>query len=188
MGLVGVAAAQAPVADQYAEATVEISVLSARVLEQEALIVDQIGEISAVSPELDEAQSWVKMALGRANDLVEQARSLEKELASRRETFKAAKAGYEERAKSAYKGSGVDGLSTLLSGQPRGPCGPARSRGLAGRQAEPGGLPGVADKPRQNTSRQISGKRRDYDDACEKSRSRSPGAPQARRETPRVRT
>lgn len=36
VGLVGVAAAQAPVADQYAEGTAEISVLGARAQEQEA--------------------------------------------------------------------------------------------------------------------------------------------------------
>jgi len=170
VGLVGVAAAQTPAEDQYADGTDEIPALKARVEQQEASIQEQIGEISAVGAELNESQSRVNSARARAEDLGEQTRNLEKQFASRRETLEAAKDAYKEKAKAAYKGRGVEGLSALLGG-------------LLGSADSPAGLtdPRVAEvlledrqslevyresqKSLQNTSRQISGKKRDYEDA-----------------------
>src|SRR5215212_904528 len=170
VGLGGVAAAQTPAEDQYAQGTDEIPVLRVRVEQQEASIQEQIGEISAVGAELDETQSRVNSARARATDLGEQTRNLERQLASRHEAFDAAKAAYEEKAKAAYRGRGVEGLSALLGG-------------LLGSADSPAGLadPRVAEilledrqnlkayqesqTSLQNTSRQISSKKRDYEDA-----------------------
>jgi hypothetical protein len=114
-GLTGVAAAQTPAEEQYAAPADEIPVLEARVEEQEASLQGRIGEISAVGAEL-EAQSRADSARARASDLGEQTSSLERELASRRETFEAATTGCQEKAQAAYKGGDLQGLSSLLSG------------------------------------------------------------------------
>ena len=115
-GPAGIAAAQAPAEQQYAAPADEVSVLEAQVEEQEASLKARIGEISSVGAELEEAQSRVDSARARASELGEQTRSLERELAARRETFEAAKAEYQEKARAAYKGGDLEGLSSLLGG------------------------------------------------------------------------
>jgi peptidoglycan hydrolase CwlO-like protein len=177
-GLAGVASAQTAGEEQYAARDDEIPALRARVEEQEASLEARIGEISAVGAELEEAQSRVNSARARAGDLGEQTRNLERDLATQRETFEAAKAGYEQQARAAYKGGDLEGLSSLLGG-------------LLG---STDGLASVAD-PRvadillegresleayrrsevtlQNTSRQISQKKRDYEDALREERTRT---------------
>lgn len=177
-GFAGVASAQTAGEEQYAARDDEIPALRARVEEQEASLEARIGEISAVGAELEEAQSRVNSARARAGDLGEQTRNLERDLATQRETFEAAKAGYEQKARAAYKGGDLEGLSSLLGG-------------LLG---STDGLASVAD-PRladillegresleayrrsevtlQNTSRQISQKKRDYEDALREERTRT---------------
>jgi peptidoglycan hydrolase CwlO-like protein len=177
-GFAGAASAQTAVEEQYAARDDEIPALRARVEEQEASLEARIGEITAVGAELEEAQSRVDSARARAGDLGEQTRNLERDLATQRETFEAAKAGYEQKARAAYKGGDLEGLSSLLGG-------------LLG---STDGLASVAD-PRlaeillegresleayrhseislQNTSRQISQKKRDYEDALREERTRT---------------
>lgn len=177
-GFAGAASAQTAGEEQYAARDDEIPALRARVEEQEASLEARIGEISAVGAELEEAQSRVDSARARAGDLGEQTRNLERDLATQRETFEAAKAGYEQKARAAYKGGDLEGLSSLLGG-------------LLG---STDGLASVAD-PRlaeillegresleayrrsevtlQNTSRQISQKKRDYEDALREERTRT---------------
>ena len=114
-GVVEGAGAQT-VAGGSATRTVEIPDLEARVEEQDALLEEQIGEISAVGAELQESQVRVDGAQARVDDLDDQTLSLERELAARRESYEAAKSGYEERARAAYKGGELRGLSFLLDG------------------------------------------------------------------------
>jgi peptidoglycan hydrolase CwlO-like protein len=177
VGFTRVAGAQTAEEGPTARAA-EIPVLEARVEEQDAALQQRIGEISAVGAELEETQSRVDTAQARARELGEQTRRLQRELVVRRETFEAAKAQYEEKARAAYKGGGLEGLAFLLDG-------------LLG---SPDGLVGLAD-PRvaevlfdsresletyresegilRNTSRQISQKRHDYEDALQEERAQT---------------
>jgi peptidoglycan hydrolase CwlO-like protein len=169
-GLGGVASAQTPAGEQYGVEGGEIPALEARVEDQEDSLQARIGEISAVGAELEEAQARVDGARARAGELGDQTRSLQRELASRRESFEAAKAGYEKQARAAYKGSGLRGLSSLLGGMLGSADGLASVADprlaeilLEGRESlEAYREAGVTLR---NTSRQISTKKRDYEAA-----------------------
>jgi peptidoglycan hydrolase CwlO-like protein len=165
-GLAGVAGAQT-VEEGSAASADEVSVLKEQVEEQDAVLEEQIGDLSAVGAELEEAQARVDGARVRAGELGEQTRALERELAARRETFQAAKAGYERRARAAYKGGELEGLSFLLDGllgSAGGPVGIVDPRVaeilLEGRES----LEAYLEHERilQNTSRQISQKKQAY--------------------------
>ena len=175
VGLAGGASAQTAAEEQYAARNEEIPVLEARVEEQEASLRARVDDISAVGAELEEAQSRVDGAQARADELGKQARSMERDLASRREAFEAAKAAYEEKARAAYKGGGMEGLSAFLGGM----------LGSADILADPR----VADvllEDREsleayrdsgimlrNTTRQVSEKRRDYEVALQEEKEQS---------------
>jgi peptidoglycan hydrolase CwlO-like protein len=176
-GFAGVASAQTAVEEQYA-ARDEIPALRARVEEQDASLEARIGEITAVGAELEETQSRVDSARARAGDLGEQTRSLESDLATQRKSFEAAKAGYEEKARAAYKGGDLESLSSLLGGML------GSTEGLAS-VADPR-LAGILLEGREsleayrrsevtlrNTSRQISQKRRDYEDALQEEKAQT---------------
>jgi peptidoglycan hydrolase CwlO-like protein len=165
-GLAGVAGAQT-VEEGSAASADEVSVLKEQVEEQDAVLEEQIGDLSAVGAELEEAQARVDGARVRAGELGEQTRALERELAARRETFQAAKAGYERRARAAYKGGELEGLTFLLDGllgSAGGPVGIVDPRVaeilLEGRES----LEAYLEHERilQNTSRQISQKKQAY--------------------------
>jgi peptidoglycan hydrolase CwlO-like protein len=165
-GLAGVAGAQT-VEEGSAASADEVSVLKEQVEEQDAVLEEQIGDLSAVGAELEEAQARVDGARVRAGELGEQTRALERELAARRETFQAAKAGYERRARAAYKGGELEGLAFLLDGllgSAGGPVGIVDPRVaeilLEGRES----LEAYLEHERilQNTSRQISQKKQAY--------------------------
>jgi len=177
-GFAGVASAQTAVEDQYAARDDEIPALRARVEGQGASLEARIGEITAVGAELEEAQSRVDSARTRAGDLGEQTRSLERDLATQRLSFEAAKAGYEEKARAAYKGGDLESLSSLLGGML------GSTEGLAS-VADPR-LAGILLEGResleayrrsevtlQNTSRQISQKRHDYEDALQEEKAQT---------------
>ena len=165
-GLAGVAGAQT-VEEGSAASADEVSVLKEQVEEQDAVLEEQIGDLSAVGAELEEAQARVDGARVRAGELGEQTRALERELAARRETFQAAKAGYERRARAAYKGGELEGISFLLDGLFGSAGGPVRIADprvaeilLEGRES----LEAYLEHERilQNTSRQISQKKQAY--------------------------
>jgi peptidoglycan hydrolase CwlO-like protein len=177
-GFAGVASAQTAVEDQYAARDDEIPTLRARVEGQEDSLEARIGEITAVGAELEEAQSRVDSARARAGDLGEQTRSLKRDLTTQRETFETAKAGYEEKARAAYKGGDLESLSSLLGGML------GSTEGLAS-VADPR-LAGILLEGResleayrrsevtlQNTSRQISQKKRDYEDALQEEKAQT---------------
>jgi peptidoglycan hydrolase CwlO-like protein len=177
-GFGGVASAQTPAGEQYGVGGGEIPELEARVEEHEASLEDRIGEISAIGAELEEAQSRVDGARARTGELGDQTRSLQRELASRRESFKDAKAGYEEQARAAYKGGDLAGLSGLLRGlldPGRGLASVADPRLaeilLDGRESlEAYRVAGVSLR---NASRQISGKKRAYEAALREERAQT---------------
>ena len=168
-GIAGVAGARTE------EPAAQIPILEARIEEQDASLEEQIGEISAVGAELEEAQTRVDSAQARASDLGEQTRSLERERAVRRETFETAKAGYEEQARAAYKGGGLQGLSFLLDGL-LGSTGSLADPRVAeilfdGRES----VEAYRESARilHNTSRQISQKQRDYEAALQEERAQT---------------
>ena len=175
VGLAGVAGAQTV---EEPAAAAEIPILEAQVEEQGALLQTRIDEISAVGAELEETQSRVDDAQARTRELGEQAGRLERELGVQQEAFDAARAEYEEKARAAYKGGGLEGVTLLLDG-------------ILGSSDSPAGLadPRVADvlfEDRErieayresqqillNTSRQISQKKSDYQDAIAQKRERT---------------
>ena len=176
--LVGEVSAQTPAEEQYGAGADEIPVLEARVEEQAASLEARIDEISAVGADLEEARSRVDGARARAGELGEQTRSLQRELAARRGSFRAAKAGYEEQARAAYKGGDIEGLSGLLGGflgsadnivevtDPR-----LAEILLEGRESlEVYGEAGISLR---NTTRQVSEKRRDYEAALRDERTQT---------------
>ena len=114
-GFAGTAGAQT-VEGESATRSAEIPVLAAQVEEQGAMLEEQIGEISAIGAELERTQAWASIARKRTTELEEQTRALERELAARRGTYRATKAGYEEKARAVYKGANVEGLSSFLEG------------------------------------------------------------------------
>jgi phage shock protein A len=115
---------------------------------------------------------------GRASDLEEQTRSLERELAARRETFEAATTGYEEKARVAFKGGDLKGLSSLLSGvagfdgRTRERGGSSLGRDPAGGQGEPGSLPGVRAHVAEHLAPDLP-KKRDHEDALQEERAQT---------------
>ena len=156
--------------------TGEIPDFEARVEEQGTLLEEQIGEISAVGAELEETQARVDGAQARADDLDDQTLTLERELAARRESYEVAKAGYEERARAAYKGGELRGLSFLLGGLLGTGGSPAGDFHLAeilleGRES----LEAYRESESilQNTSRQISQKEQEYEEALREERLRT---------------
>ncbi len=168
-GLAGIAGAQT-VEERSAARTAKMPVLETRVEKQEASLKEQIGKISAVGAELEETQSRMNSAQARARELGEQARKLKQERDARRETFEAAKAEYEEKARAAYKGGNLEGLAFLLDGLLGSPDSPAglsdpRVAGILFEGRE--NLEAYLESERilRNTLRQLSQKERDYEDA-----------------------
>jgi membrane-bound lytic murein transglycosylase B len=177
-GSAGVAGAQTVEGGGSAAQTADIPILKARVEEQDAMLEEQIGEISAVSAELEETQSQVFSAQRRTTELAEQTRALERELDVRQEAFEAARAGYEGKARAVYKGSELEGLSFLLDGLLGSTGSPARLADsrvaeilLEGQES----LEAYRESERilRNTWRQISQKKRDYKEALREKRVRT---------------
>jgi septal ring factor EnvC (AmiA/AmiB activator) len=173
-GLAGAAWAQT-VEERSAAPADEIPVLEAQIEEQNAELEEQIGDITAVGAELEDAQARVDDAGVRAAELGEQTRDLERELVARRETFEAARAGYEERARAAYKGGELEGLSFLLDGLFGSAGGPVRIADprvaevlLDDRES----LDAYLEHKRilKNTSHQISQKKQAYEAALREER------------------
>jgi peptidoglycan hydrolase CwlO-like protein len=149
-----------------------IPILEAKVEDRRAMLEEQIRKISAVGAELEATQAWVSAARKRTERLEEQRRALERALDARRETYEAAKAGYEEKARAVYEGAGVEGLSFLLGrvlvlGSTDSLAGLAESREaktlLEGRES----LADYRGSERilETTLRKISQKTRDYKEA-----------------------
>ncbi len=181
----GVAWAQSPAEIQYeaepssADASASrVPELEARVGEQDAALERGIGEISAVGDELEEAQSRVDGARVRAEELREQTLSLKREIDSQREAFLRSRAGYEEKARAAYRGDHLEGLASVLDGllgSAGGAVGvddPRLARILLDGQESLNAYR-EAEQILKNTLRQISQKQHDYEWALEEERERA---------------
>lgn len=177
-GFAGVASAQTAVEEQYADQDGEITTLRARVEEQDASLEARIGEITAVGAGLEEAQSRVDSARARAGELGEQTRSLERDIATQRKTFKAAKASYEEKARAAYKGGDLESLSSLLGGmlgstESLASVTDPRLAGILLEGRESLDAYWSSQVTLRNTSRQISAKRRAYEAALQEEKTQT---------------
>ena len=175
-GVVEGGAGAQTVAGGSATRTAEIPDLEARVEEQDALLEEQIGEVSAVGAELEASQVRVDGAQARVSELDDQTLTLERELAARRESYEVAKAGYEERARAAYKGGELRGLSFLLGGLLGSAGSPAGDFQLAeilleGRESFEAYR--ESEYFLQNSSRQISQKEQEYEEALREERLRT---------------
>jgi soluble lytic murein transglycosylase-like protein len=180
---VGVAGAQSPAEIQYetepsSVGSSPVPELEARVGEQDAALEREIGEISAVGAELEEAQSRVDGARVRAAELREQTLSLKREIDSHREAFRRSKAGYEEKARAAYRGDHLEGLAVVLDGllgSAGGAVGvddPRLARILLEGQESLNAYT-EAEQILQNTLRQISQKQYAYERALVEERERA---------------
>jgi peptidoglycan hydrolase CwlO-like protein len=149
--------------------------LQAKISDQDSVLRDSIQEISTVGSRLDEAQSRVDAASARVEDLRRQTRQLRRQVAEQDASFRESQARYREQARAAYKSGGLEGLGVLLGGWfgswegVDGTSDPDVIRILlASRQnlAEYR----EAKQELRNTQRQISQKRRDYNDAIDEQR------------------
>ena len=169
VGFAGSAGAQTAEGESVARGG-EIPILEARVEDQRAMLKEQISKISAVGAELEATQAWVNVARKRTARLEEQRRALERELDARRETYEAAKAGYEEMARAVYEGASVEGLSSFLGGLLGSTDSQARLADSREAEILLGGRESLADyrsseRVLETTLRKISMKTRDYKEA-----------------------
>ncbi len=178
----GVAGAQSPAQDQYEaeprpDETLPVPELEVRVGEQGAVLRRQIDEVSEVGEELEEVQSRLAGARVRTEELRRQTLSLRREISAHREAFALAKADYEEKARAAYRGDHLDGLASVLggllgSGGGLG-VGDARVARILLEGQESLAAYREAEEMLENTLRQISQKRKDYELAVEEERERT---------------
>lgn len=116
---VGLADAQDVSRAQYANSetrggTAEIRSLEGRVERQDAALQGKISEISAIGKELQKAQSSLEGSKAREDELRAQKRGLERKISAQKESFREAKASYEDQARAAYQGDDLAGLAQLL--------------------------------------------------------------------------
>ena len=117
----GSVGAQGVSGDQYANPETEapqvgIPTLEKRVAGQDAALRAGIEKISSVGRDLEETQSRVNGARTRVGELEDQTKELERKIAAQKESFRGAKARYEERARAAYQGKNLEGLGALIDG------------------------------------------------------------------------
>lgn len=173
----GVAGAQdGAVEDQYG-GDAEIRVVEERLEGQNEELERKIEEVSAVGSDLDESQALVDGAQGRAVELREEARVLERDLGQRRAAHERAKVRYEESVREAYKSGGLQGMdflfeSLLKSGDVGAVSDPAVAQALfGGREALTQYQ--SAEQDLRNTVRQVSRKDQAYEQAVDEEGSKA---------------
>ena len=155
----------------------EIVALEAQARAQEAQLTQQVQDISAVGGDLQETQAQVDGAVSRSQELSQQTGELENVLVTQQTDFVKAEAEYEDQALAAYKGDQVTGLVGILDSVFTGD---ENSASLTRAQVE---NVLVTSQQRmeeyrssrqklQNTVRQVSQKRSDYEEAQEERRAR----------------
>ena len=175
----GAAGARSPAEDQYeAEprpvAPLRAPELETRMGEQEASLRRRIEEVAEVGERLEEVRSRLGGARVRTEELRRQTLSLKREISAHRRALAETKSGYEEKARAAYRGDHLEGLASVLggllgSGDGLG-AGDARlARILLEGRASLAAYE-EAEQMLQNTLRQISQKREDYERAVEAER------------------
>lgn len=156
----------------------EVVALEEEAQAQDAQLVQQVQEISAVGDELQETQTQVDGAVVRRQELSQQASEVEDELATQQQGFAEAETRYEDQALSAYKGDNVAGLVGILDSVLAAEKGSEGSEELTRAQLRnvlSGSSRRIEDyrgsrQKLQNTVRQVSQKQRDYGEAVKKER------------------
>lgn len=161
-----------------AEPETQLSVLQAQAGKQDALLEEEIGDVAAVDHELEQAQAEAGVARSRVEELEARSGELEVDLSVQQKTYEQARAGYEQRARAAYRGDDVDALATFLEGI----FSPDEGAGdqvniqtaallLEGRE----NLDSYQESRRMisNTVRQVERKEAEYEDALEEERRRT---------------
>ncbi len=177
----GVVWGQSPAEVQYesepsaARSSSRLPELKARVGVQEAALERKIAEVSALGAELEGAQSRVDGARARAEELREETLSLRRRIHLQREAYRRSKAGYEEKARAAYRGAHVETLASMLdrllgSAGGRVGVGDPRLAQVLLEGQESLDAYREADQVLQNTLRQISQKQSAYERALEEER------------------
>ncbi len=179
----GVVWGQSPAGSKYESEAVPVEASRLPELEalagaQDAALERKIGEVSEVGEELEIAQSRVDGARARAEELREQTLGLRRRIHSQREAFRRSQAGYEEKARAAYRGDPMEALGVLLErflGSTDGPVGVGDPRLaqvlLEGRESLDAYK--EAEQILQNTLRQISQKHNAYGRALKDERERT---------------
>jgi peptidoglycan hydrolase CwlO-like protein len=171
---VSVAGAQT---QEGAAPSAEILALEAQFAEQNAALSQGLEEISAVGSSLDEAQAQVNVAETRSQELGGQVRDLKGQLAGHQQSFEQSKVRYEERAKAAYKGKDLEGMTAILGSvlEGEGNVG-ALSDGRIARILSQGrrGLDEYQGSRQklENTVRQVSEKKAAYNSSVKEERKR----------------
>lgn len=167
----GAAGAEAdPSSSDPASSSAEITALEERVAEQDARLEVQMGEISEVGEDLEEVQVRSDVARTRAQDLGEQTSRLEREFTTQKDGFEAAKTRYEEQARAVYKGKDLEGLASLLGGLLGSGSGPAALTDARVLEILDEGRESLKEYKEigstlRDTSRQISQKKSEYEEA-----------------------
>ena len=178
----GAAGAESPAQDQYGAEphpveSLRVPELEAEVGEQNASLRRQIDEVSEVGEELEEVQSRLAGARVRTEELRWQTLSLRREISAQREAFAKTKSAYEEKARAAYRGDDLVSLASVLdgllgSGEGLGAGDASVARILLEGQESLAAYK-EAEQMLENTLRQISQKRREYERAVDEERTRT---------------
>ena len=155
----------------------EIVALEAQAQAQETQLTQQVRDISAVGGNLQETQAQVDEAVSRSQELSQQAGELENILATQQTNFAKAEAEYEDQALAAYKGDQVTGLVGILDSVLTGDENSAALTRAQVKSVLVTSQQRIEDyrssrQKLQNTVRQISQKRSDYEEALEERRAR----------------
>lgn len=164
--------AEAQTEDPVASVDAEIAGLEAQSQAQDVQLTQQVQEISDVGGNLQATQTQVNGAISRTQDLSQQTGELEGALASQQQGFAEAEARYEDQALSAYKGDNVAGLvgildSFLSTEKNSEELTRAQVRNVLVRSRQRIEEYRSTRQKLQNTMRQISQKRLDYEEAVE---------------------
>ncbi|CAN5859270.1 hypothetical protein BH23ACT11_BH23ACT11_20280 [soil metagenome] len=167
--------AEAQTDGEAVAAEAEIVALEAEVQGQDAELSQQVQQIAEVGGDLQQTQTQVDGAVARTQELSQQTSGLEAALAAQQKSFANAKSGYEEQARSAYKGHNVAGLigildSVLSADNDSWTLTGAQIRNVLVRSQQRIEDYRATRLKLQNTLRQISAKRADYQGAMREER------------------
>ena len=170
LALFSTSLAEAQTEDATSGTDAEIVALEAQAQAQDAQLVEQVQEVSAVGRELQEAQGQVDGATSRSQQLSQQADEFQGVLESQERGFAEAETRYEEQARAAYKGDNVENLIGILDSVLASDGGSGALTRAQVRNALISSQQRIEDYRRsrqklKNTVRQVSQKRSDYQEA-----------------------
>ena len=83
--------------------------------QQEATLEGEVGGLTEVGSQLEDAPAQADAAAARTQELDQQTQKLSKDLEAQREAAAASKARFEQRVRAAYKGQDLAGISLVLN-------------------------------------------------------------------------